>query len=448
MIWWLLGAALAGSPALDALDEGDAAWFSGERRLGARAWRRALALCTDSQEDRAVEAMVRLRLLRAGSTLSPLWQGPRINRALDACGAGPWCTLALVDFHLFAPEAVGADRRQGLELARRLEGHLPVRAASRSAWATGEVEPLRALEAPPDGLGLALLAGLEPDPGPWTLGLGLVAAAAPGVGLGAHIAHPDLGRRRIRGGVDGWVATHSGGADAWLRTPGTWGLAVDARAARWRWWDGTDWQPTTTARLAPGVGWRPGKLRVEAGPLARWDLSQGELLAGHGAWYRLSLDGRRELERGVWAGLSGEVALPPLADYPRQGARAEVRGWIPAGSGVLAGRTIGEAVHGDEIPDLRLPTVGGSGLLRGAQPGQLRGDWTAGAELELRHPVVGPLWLAAFGGAAVIEGQGLHGGGGGGIRWVLPPRPHNSVRLDVGWTDVGWDLVVGWGEAI
>jgi len=41
----------------------------------------------------------------------------------------------------------------------------------------------------------------------------------------------------------------------------------------------------------------------------------------------------------------------------------------------------------------------------------------------------------------------LHGGMGAGLRLRLPPRPHNTVRLDLAWGDAGFGLTAGVGEA-
>jgi len=239
------------------------------------------------------------------------------------------------------------------------------------------------------------------------------------------------------------------GGGGYLEPAGRVGAVLSGHASRTRWWDGTGWVPVDSARVQPGVVLRLGPVAARAGPLVRWETDQGEVFAGHGAWASARVDGRTWRSgrpAGVWVGVGGELALSPIADYARQGGWVDLRAYQPAGKGVLAGRVRGEGALG-EMPAIRLPTVGGSSVLRGARPGSLRGRWTAAAEAELRYPVWGPLWVAAFGGGAAVEGSGIHPGGGAGVRWVLPPQPRNTVRLDLGVTDVGVELVVAYGEA-
>lgn len=437
------------TPALVALEAGDAAYFAGDRRDGVRGWREALARADDSPAGRAAEVMARLRLLRAGTTLSPLWQGPRIERALAACTTGAWCRLAAVDYDLFAPEGIG-DRDRGLAAARSLAGELPAHAASRVAWATGDPAPVRAVaEAERDGLGRAIVAGLAPEPGPAVIGVGVLAGPPAGIGAGVRWVDVDVGRIGVRVTADAFVARRAAGLAAAIETPGTVGAVASVQALRWPWWDGDAYTPVDTARLAPGAVVRAGRARLQAGPLLRWDADPVPV-AGHGGWWATSLDmrraGRARAPTGLWLGVSGEVSDPLLADYARVGVVGDARVYLGLGAGVVATRARGEGAMG-AFPDIRRPTVGGSDVLRGARYGELRGDFTVAGDVEVRHPVVGPLWGAAFATGAAVEGRGAHAGGGVGVRLVLPPEPRNTLRLDVAATDVGWGVIVAWGEA-
>ena len=89
--------------------------------------------------------------------------------------------------------------------------------------------------------------------------------------------------------------------------------------------------------------------------------------------------------------------------------------------------------------------------MTGPPAGRFRAPLLTGAVIEWRSPTMGPLGFAVFAeGAAESSAPGglaLHGGGGAGLRLHLPPRPHNTVRLDVAVGDVGWALTAGFGEA-
>jgi hypothetical protein len=434
--------------AIAAIDDGDRAWFAGDRRTGVREWRSALDLADDSPAGHAAEVMARIRLLRAGSTLSPLWQGPKLEKAATACWTGtawdgPWCTLAAADYDLLAPPGVG-DRDRGLAAARSVADVLPERAASREAWVSGDTTALAAMD-PRDGLGDALVHGRVSEPGPTVIGVGVLAGPASGLGLGVHLVDRDVLRQRHLLAVDAWVAQRGFGGALTVSTAGTVGAALHASGAREPWFDGDAWRLVDSARIAPGVVVRPPKTTVEAGPLARWDADPGEkLAAGHGAWASAHVRPLPALRLDAF----GEVAVPMVADYARHGGIGEVTVQEPAWDGAIATRLRGEAATvGPDIPEVRTPTVGGADVLRGARAGELRGPWTLAADLELREPLRGPLWGAWFVDGAVVDGAGAHGGGGVGLRWVQGGAD-GTIRLDAAVTDVGWGIYVGWGEVV
>ena len=45
-------------------------------------------------------------------------------------------------------------------------------------------------------------------------------------------------------------------------------------------------------------------------------------------------------------------------------------------------------------------------------------------------------------------GDSLHGGGGLGLRIRMPPQPFNTIRIDVGYGDAGWNVLFGVEEFI
>lgn len=450
MIALLLAGLALGSPALEALDRGDLAWFTGDRRLGARAWREAVDLADpDDTQDQAIAAMARVRLMtRAGSNLAPLAHARRLGRSLHACGEEPWCLLAWTDLYLLAAPPLG-NRKQAEDLVQYLGNQeiLPERTAARAALLAGTPLPSQAIpEAQRGGLGEAVARGLVADQGPWLLGLGLIGGGALGIGVGVHVTHPDLWRREWLLSLDGWAATGGVGGEVHLRGPGTVSPVLSARGSHGRWYDGEDWVIVSTARVAPGVAVQGHGLRGELGPVARWDLDldSGDIHAGHGVWASGTWDGRSgslAQPKGAWLGLRGEQTVQPLAVYGATSLSGDLRGYLPVARGVLAARIRGATLLG-EAPEIREPWS----ELRGPLPGEWRAPWLVEGDLEFRHPVWGPLWLAGFGGAAWLDNS-LHPAGGGGIRWSLTGDGSGAVRLDAGFTPDGWELDVGWGEA-
>jgi hypothetical protein len=94
---------------------------------------------------------------------------------------------------------------------------------------------------------------------------------------------------------------------------------------------------------------------------------------------------------------------------------------------------------------MRLPTVGGPNVLRGARLGELRAPWTLATDIEWRRMIVGPVRFAAFASGAWVDGP--HGSVGVGARLMLEPRGYNTLRFDVAVSDTANGIYLVWGEA-
>lgn len=412
-----------------ALEAGDAAWRAGDRGAAREAWRGAAAA-----EDPAIAAMAEVRLLRVSGNLGWMVHGPRADRALAACpSSNPWCDLAEADYDLTLRD-LGLQRGPGQAeaLARRAAAALPEEAAERLSW----------LEAPQ--------ARWPRGPGTWTLGVGLI--GGPGIGLGGslRLIHPDLGWRRLRLEASG-LATSRGnaGLSLALRTPGSpfgsSGLAASTGVVDL--YDGEAVQTLALQQLTAwsALGLREGGAAIWLGPQLRLD-EGGALLAGHGLLGGARWD-RRDGAGSARAGL--ELAL---ADYALLRGSLDLRARLPLGAHALAGRLYAEGVPlRDELtPAWRLPAAGGAEWLRGAPAGRYRGPWMAAGALELRayaDATLGAVGFAELAWVPTEEDPRPHPGAGLGLRARLPPRPDNTVRLDLGFTDAGWGLVAGWGES-
>ena len=201
------------------------------------------------------------------------------------------------------------------------------------------------------------------------------------------------------------------------------------------------------AWVAPG--WRAGPLRVWAWPLLRWDLlldTDALPLDGHGAVAGLAWqpDARLALT------LREEASLP--IDYSHHRTDLDLVAVLPLGGGgrtTLAGRLAAAESLGSEAPWWHQPTAGAGTYLRSAPANRWRDDRLLAAAVEVRRTLIGPLGGVLFAEGAVIEG--LHSGAGGGLRLALPPRPLNTLRLDLAWSldgaGQGLQATAGWGEA-
>ncbi len=411
------------------LEAGDAAWRVGDREAAREAWRSAT-----EAEDPALRAMAEVRMLRVSGNLGWMVHGPRAEAALAVCPTpDAWCDLAEADYELTLRD-LGLIREvdQAEALTRRAALTLPEAAALRQRWLT---DPQAVF---PRG------------PGTWVLGVGVV--GGPGLGLGgaARLVHPDLAWERIRLDAS-LLATSRGIANLSLswRMPGSpFGLgSLSASRSVLDVYAGDQAETLVISQTAAfaGLGVRSGPLTAWAGPLFRLDALE-ETLSGHGV-----LGGARwEGEDGrASARVAGELGL---ADYPLGRVSLDLRARQPLGRAAIAARLLGETTPwmDDQTPIWRLPSAGGSELLRGAPSGRYRGPNLLAGAVELRAEL-SPSWgLAAFGELAwvpVDEDRSPHPGGGLGLRMRLPPRPDNTLRLDLGFTDGGWGLVAGWGEA-
>lgn len=450
--------------ALDAavIDAGDAKWRAGDRAGAVQLWRGLSGRGAATHSD-ATEVMLRVRLLPVSGNLGPLWLEPPLDRAMQRCGdlayavsrpapesPAAWCRVAMADYDVWMPAIAGAD-------PRRVEGDL----AMLRGWA------------PADARIAAAAAARAPFPGTWVLGWGVSVAPGAGAGVGLHFVHPDLGFEGHRLALDGSVDTLGGFSlsGSFAERPSRRSLVVRVAGGNLRgtaWGAGRGDTPAAyawqTVQGAAGFASTFGRLSVAGGGEARWDhaivggdsgidASGG---AAVGPWANARWSGPVDLR--LAGDVNGTQAGPAFAMVTGSVRGAVVgRGEHAPRAGKVAWRALGEVAT--DGPFYRLPSAGGSTLLRGAPAGRYRGPVLAGAQVEYRHVVYGPVYAAAFADAAWVSGwtpapflDDAHVSFGGGARLVLPPGDLNTTRVDFGVVPgldgtVSWGLVLGWGEA-
>ena len=497
----------APNPNAHALDEADRSWFAGDRRAAVHGWKRLLTepapqaapaptapqapqapqaqASTDLGGD-ALEAMVRMRLLQVAGNLGPLWLEAPLDRALFACSGtvdrgdrvgspASWCRIADADYELWMPKIAGADPRRIPDEIGHLKGWAP--ADARLAKGAAASAP----NAPGGTAELAAPAARvqNPWPGTWVLGWGFSVAPGAGVGAGLHFVHPDLGWEGHRLALDASGDTLGG---FWLQagfseraSP----RSLVARAAggnlRGAAWDGPEGDEAFgyalhTVQGSAGVASTHGRWVLAGGGEARWDSVDGGPDApaparpAVGPWASLRWSGPVDLR--VSGDVNGVQGAPPFAlgsvdvrrvsSLQRGGASGRAR------IGTIAMRAVAQVAT--DGPFYRLPSAGGSTLLRGEPAGRYRGPLLAGLQVEYRRPLYGPIHAALFVDSAFVTDyktgnmtgsdplQRVHISAGAGVRLVLPPADVNVTRVDVGVAPhvdgtVSWGVVVGWGEA-
>ena len=446
MLEWtalVLGAALAASGA-DALDAADRSFAQGDRRAARSAWR-----TLESDPDPAVAAQAATRLLLVSGNLGFAVHGPRADRALDRCAEDdPRCLLAAADYELLLHQlGLPGDPELALVLAEEAEEALPAAAADRIAWARVQTRAADRLPEPQTGTGEAVAAGrgqFGPWPGTWVLGLGVVGAPGLGVGGALRYTNPDLGWRgwrlqtealgTSRGVLSGQLAVRSAGH--WFGSASAWGLRrpFDVYADNTR-----STTLVSTAEVRLGGGHRRGRWVLEAGPVGRWDAVDATVVDGHGS--HVSAIWRRD-------GLSAAVrSTQAYADYAHVDVAVDLRPTLALGRHRIAFRALAAAAPLASSPLVRLPALGGGEGLRSAPVGRFRSSALGAAVAEWRSPAWGLLGAVAFAEGAWVRDAGWQAGGGGGLRLFLPPRPLNTVRLDVAAGTVGWAATAGVGSA-
>ncbi len=216
-----------------------------------------------------------------------------------------------------------------------------------------------------------------------------------------------------------------------------------------------------------GVGVRLRDLRVSAVDLSRWTGAAPDLAGSLAATVQgIALVDTRDHLLGPSRGVVRQFTIgvtqardraPGHRGRTSARAAADLRRYAPLGGGVLAMRASGEGLVGDAPFDL-LPQAGADTLLRGYTRGRIRDHFVGAMEAEYRTRTWRGLGAAAFAGVGASHalGRRVDAGAsshaffptvGGGVRYLLLPADHLSIRVDYGRGRHGGGLYVALGEA-
>lgn len=157
--------------------------------------------------------------------------------------------------------------------------------------------------------------------------------------------------------------------------------------------------------------------------------------------------------RGTFAEVVGTwYSTAWRSDHTYGHLKADLRGYRPAGPGVLAAQAYAETVIGD-APFLLLPLLGGSSRMRGYRKGRYRDDMLWAVQAEYRVPLFWRLKGTVFAsagevasriGTALFERVEAAAGIGGRFR-LTEDGIHG--RLDVAYGRTGFEIYMSLGEA-
>ncbi len=229
---------------------------------------------------------------------------------------------------------------------------------------------------------------------------------------------------------------------AWTAT-GNWKRILKGRLRGGIGFDLEDWAVRDIeagGQLASGMipGSRGGRL-VGAGAILDWDSRDNLFAARSGQFHRVIA----LVHRDAWG--SGRDFETVRADLRAYGGSE--------GRGVLAVQGIASATRGD-VPFRRLPTIGGSSVLRGYYEGRYLDRHAAVVQVEYRSPFRwrhGIVVHAAIGGVAgsarAFRADELVTSGGLGVRWAWDRKERVHLRIDAGFGSKGSAIYMDLGEA-
>jgi hypothetical protein len=423
------------------IGEGDLAWWRGDRGAAVAAWKDALATVRGdpAATSRAAEAMARVRLLQFSGSIGPFVHEGPLDRALADCPASePWCAIAEADWNLWMPAFTGADPTRVAAVVR--DSPLVGPALARRVVA-GEDPALLAGHDDLDGMGRGIreTGKARPwSPGTWSLGIGVGGAAGEGVAGIVRFSHPDVAWRAHRVDLAASLDTRGGGALATtLTTASRWQFSASGARQVGDLVVGDERSTYALGSVRGGVAWLPRGQgwSGQIGLGARTDTLGAEWMPVAGPFGSAAIS-----DGTVWSRVSVETGF---GAYTHVGFGWDTRGFPKVGGGVFAWRVAYFGVPTPESPFFRLPSAGGSEVLRGVPAGRWRDESMFAAQAEYRRTFWDPLGFDVFVDTADVEGW--HATAGGGLRLTLPGN--QVTRVEVGWCPESWGVVAGWGDA-
>lgn len=431
LLSWVQAAAIS-----ESIDVGDLAWCQGDIRQAKISWSEAA-----ESSNPAVKAMAEFRLLQTSSNLGWTVHGIRGDKALETCSPyDAWCGLAWVDREILLHQLglpVNTElMRQQLIL---IESELPAEVKARQVW-MGDRDPSILSGMPLTGLGQCLSTQPWPNDNPRPMvGIGLTGGAMLGIGGVIQASYPFSRESFVQTSVS-YTSRRAGHFSALTAWGDQWGGLADVQLSRQPYFEYIDETlndivMVNMGSLAGGPKLQGDAFQATFGATLRTDKADDQAwLQGHGPMLRLSWRPQNSLRllyrtEATWIDYTywrNDLAL----------------NWVPQ-SGFALQLNLQSAL-GNQIPWWRQPTAGGGVLMRTPKAQQIRSPFLPVATAEWRFRKERMLGLAVF--TESTYDTRPHWGAGGGIRLRLPPQPYNTIRIDVGYGDLGLGFSVGMGE--
>ncbi|MEC7986817.1 MAG: hypothetical protein VX278_16735 [Myxococcota bacterium] len=434
MLFIFLSTLLFASP----LDEGDRFW-------GARQYHKAIPYWKEARrsESLAVSAMARYRLLLVSTNLMLPLDLLAADQTLAQCPVEDLrCALARVDReNIFEMLGFPNDLALATELLGYIKQRLPDDVQAREVW----INPQKVDSLPEDspvGLAQALRInrGILPrGPGGASLTAGFFFGERLGLGMNLTLLQPNIDHKMGDLRLLMSIGTKGYGilglqydriSPLWIQT------RFDLRRVNYfqRSVDGWTILPVSTVEGSVTLGIRKPKFTLWIGPVLRWEELLEIPISAHGFSVGMQLGDDSLLFR--------QTVQSSLAAYFHLESHTLLQFKHPTG---LALQVRAQVCPGTQAKWWRHPRAGGGLNLRLPPAQWIRGSHLYSGALEWH---LFPKHL--FGG--VLFAEGAHNtkdhyiGAGVGVRMRLPPRPNNTLRLDVGYGSSGWGVSANVGE--
>ena len=407
------------------LEEGDALWKYPTYHKAIKKWKEA----KESHES-AVSIMAQYRLLLISPSLLLPIDLIRIDRELGNCDIeDPRCLLARIDREIVLA-ALNYPLQEDFvdELLSFLQPRLPKEVEQRKTW-------LKILSSPPENL--SHTGPFTRGPGSPSFSIGFFYGIRQGLGthLGYHIPNVDhrLGDLSLYlsvGTTDyGRIGfRYNRIQPLWIKTE------VDIRNVNYFRFQNQEWEiismSSTQGSLSLGV--KNEFYHFWLRPQFRWEQLE-DPIAAHGLTMGVQLGPEH-------ARLSQRVDAS-FASYTHIRSTTTVQYRHPSGLGFQLNADLCPV---SEAPWWRQPSAGGGLYLRlpFAQRIRAKNLYTGTFEWQLfPEETLGGVFFAEG-----AYGDNIYAGAGVGARIRLPPSPNNNLRLDIGYSTLGWGIFADIGE--
>ena len=422
MFFFLLFSVIA-SP----LEEGDALWAYPTYHKAIQKWKEA-----KQSHEQAISIMAQYRLLLVSSDIMLPFHLIRADQELGQCDLeDPRCILARIDREIiFATLGYPIQSDFIEELLTYIQDNLPKEAHQRKQWlayqSAEHSSPSESVTGP-----------ITRGPGSPSISVGLFYGIRQGIGTHLGYRIPNIDHRLGDLSLYLSIGTTDYGRigfrynrvhPIWIK------IEADLRNVNYFRFQNDEWEilPMSSTHGSISFGYQHGTNHFWIGPQFRWEQLDTPIAAhGFNLGFQIGPDHARLNQR-----VEGS-----FSSYTHIRSTTTIQYKHPIGFGVQLNADL---CPDSEAPWWRLPSAGGGLYLRLPFAQRIRSQNLYTGTLEWQLFPKQTLGGVIF--AEGASGKNIYAGAGVGARIRLPPSPNNNLRLDVGYSTLGWGIYADIGE--